>query len=350
MDELLVDRGGSLKDKVDRVIRPSRRVFVSRVAAIVVNSVVPVVSYRTHAQQPALPRRIGVLPQVMSGEQAEKFRQGLLDAGYSEGRDVVIEWRIAPGDTARLAALVGDFVQRKVDVIVVTTTFAAQAAKRATSTIPIVMASIGDPVGAGLVENLAHPGGNITGLSLMETDLHAKRLELLKEVLPWVTRVAVLWNPSMPSHPIAIEKLKAAAASLSIALHFAGMRAPEELNTAFSTILGAHAQALYVLQDQLFTLLRPNILKRASNARLPVVHGDKYVAQAGALISYGPDIGDSFRRAGGYVDRILKGAKPGDLPIQQPVKFELVVNLKTARDLGITVPESILLRADQVIR
>jgi len=284
---------------------------MTRVAATAVNLIVAMVSYGARAQRPASPRRIGVLPQVMNSGEAERFRKGILDAGYLEGRDVVIEWHIAPGDTARLSALVQELVQHKVDVIVVTTTFAAQAAKRATSTIPIVMATVADPVTAGLVENLAHPGGNITGFSLMETDLHAKRLELLKEALPEVTRVAVLWNPSMPSHPRAVESLKAAAPSMSIALHFAGVQAPEELDSAFSTMVRAHAQALYVLQDQLFTMLRPRILKLAAKARLPVVHANKYVTEAGGLMSYGPDVGDLFRRAAGYVDRILKGAKPG---------------------------------------
>jgi putative tryptophan/tyrosine transport system substrate-binding protein len=343
-------RGYRTRTKIDSVTPVDRRAFITRIAAIVANSAAATVSHRIHAQQAAFPRHIAVLPQVLDTEEAEQFRQGLRDAGYSEGRDVVIDWRIAPGDTARLPALVGDLVQRKVDVIVVTTTFAAQAAKRATSTIPIVMASIADPVGAGLVEDLAHPGGNITGLSLMETDLHVKRLELLKEALPGVTRVAVLWNPSMPSHPKAVQNLKAAAPSMSIALHFIGVKAPEELNTAFATMAKVHAQALYVLQDQLFTLLLPNILKVASKAHLPVIHANKYVAQAGALMSYGPHVGDLFRRAAGYVDKILKGAKPGELPVEQPTKFELAVNLKSARALGITIPESFLLRADQVIR
>ena len=332
------------------MIRFSRRVFVTRAAAMVLTSLGLVVSYGARAQQPASPRHIAVLPQVMNSGEIERFRKGILDAGYTEGRDVVIDWHIAPGDPARLPALSRELVQQRVDVIVVTTTFAAQAAKRATSTIPIVMATVADPVAAGLVENLAHPGGNITGFSLMETELHAKRLELLKEALPGVSRVAVLWNPSMPSHPRAVESLKAAAPLMSVALHFAPVQAPEELDGAFSTMVRAHVQALYVLQDQLFTMLRPRILKLAAKARLPVVHAYKYVVHAGALISYGPDVGDLFRRAAGYVDRILKGANPGDLPIEQPTKFELAVNLRTARDLGLTIPESFVQRADEVIQ
>jgi ABC-type uncharacterized transport system substrate-binding protein len=286
----------------------------------------------------------------MNSGEAEQLRKGLREAGYVEGRDVIIEWHIAPGDTGRLPALVQDLVERKVDVIVVTTTFGAQAAKRATSTIPIVITTSADPVGAGLVANLAHPGANVTGFTLMETDLHAKRLELLKETLPSCSRVAVLWNPTMPSHPSAVERLKAAAPALGIALHFAGVQAAEELNSAFETMVRAQVQALYVLQDQLFTSLIPRIIKLAQKARIPVFHANKYVAQVGALMSYGPDIGDLFFRSAGYIDKILKGTKPADLPVEQPTKFELVVNLRTAKALGITVPESILQRADEVIR
>jgi putative ABC transport system substrate-binding protein len=263
---------------------------------------------------------------------------------------VVIEWRTAPGDLNRLPALVDDLVQRKVDVIVVTTTQAALAVKRATSTIPIVMASIGDPVGVGLVGSLSHPGGNITGLSLMVTELPAKRLQLLKEALPGVSRVAVLWNPKTSFHRISIERLTAAASSVSIALVFVSVRSSEELNAAFSVISGAHVQALYPLEDYLSTALRPTILALASKARLPVIHGEGVYAEEGALMSYGPDVADCFRQAAGYVDRILKGANPGDLPIEQPTKLQLLVNLKTAKQLGITIPESILLRADEVIR
>jgi putative tryptophan/tyrosine transport system substrate-binding protein len=327
-----------------------RRSFLRRMAAIALYSVVAAIPYSISAQPPASPWHIAVMPQVMNNEEAERFRKAILEAGYVEGRDVVIDWHIAPGEAARLAALAQELVQQRVDVIVVTTTFAAQAAKRATSTIPIVMATVADPVSAGLVQNLAHPGGNITGFSLMETELHAKRLELLKEALPEVTRVAVLWNPTMPSHPRAVESLKSAAHSMSITLHLAAVQAPEELDTAFSSMVRARVEAIYVLQDQLFTSLRPRILRLAAKARIPVVHANKFVAQSGALMSYGPDVADLFRRAGGYVDRILKGAKPGDLPVEQPTKFEFVVNLKTARELGLTISESVLQRADEVIR
>jgi putative ABC transport system substrate-binding protein len=300
------------------------------------------------APQPPSPRRIGVLLGGISPEskEAQQFRQGLLDAGYAEGRDVVIEWRWTSGDYARAPALVAGLIQRKVEVIVVTSTPAAQAAKRATSTIPIVMALVADPVGSGLVASLAHPGGNVTGLSLMTTDLSAKRLELLKEAIPRVARVAVLWNPDTPYHPKVIEELKAAAPSLSIELNFVSARTPEEFGSAFSAISRAHAQALYVVESAFFFAHRTTLLKLASKARLPVIYGEKHFG----LMSYGANWDDLLRRSAGYVDKILKGAKPGDLPIEQPNKFELVVNLKTAKALGITIPQSILLQADEVIR
>ena len=304
------------------------------------------------AQQAASPRRIGVLLVLFSPEskEAQAFRQGLRDTGYAEGRDVMIEWRSANGDYDQVPRLVGELVQRKVDLIIVDSTVATRAAKRATSTIPIVMATIADPVGSGLVASLAHPGGNLTGLSMMTTDLSAKRLQLLKEVIPRLTRVAVLWNPDTPYHPKAIEEIKAVAPSLSIKLSFVGARTSEDFSAAFSAVSRAHAQALYVIIDPYFFNHRMTLLALASKARLPVIYGEKNFAEAGALMSYGPNFGDMFRRSAEYVDKILKGAKPADLPIEQPKEYELVINLKTAKALGLTIPESILLRADEVIR
>jgi putative ABC transport system substrate-binding protein len=246
--------------------------------------------------------------------------------------------------------LAADLVESRVDVIVVVTTVAALAVKRATSAIPIVMAVVADPVGSGLVTNLAHPGGNVTGLSLMTTELSAKRLQLIKETIPRLTRVAVLSNPDTPYHPKVIEDLKAAAPSLAIELSFVGARTPEEFGPAFSAVSRAHAQALYALDDAFFFTHRVALLNLALKARLPVIYGERNFADAGALMSYGTNFGDVFRRSAGYVDKILKGAKPGDLPIEQPTKFELVVNLKTARALGLSIPESILLQADEVIK
>jgi putative ABC transport system substrate-binding protein len=307
---------------------------------------------RAEAQQPATPRRIGVLLAIFLPEskEAQAFREGLRDAGYSEGRDVVIEWRSANGDYARVPELAADLVQRKVDVIVVQSTPAAQAVKRATSTIPIVISIVSDPVGSGLVASLAHPGGNITGLSTMATELSAKRLQLLKEAIPRLARVAVLWNPDTPTYIKAIEDLKAVAPSLSIELSFVSVRTPEEIGPAFSAVSRARAEALYIIPDAFFFAHRKTLLKLGSKAQLPVIYGERHFADAGALMSYGPNVADMFRQSAGYVDKILKGAKPGDLPIEQPTRFELVVNLKTAKALRLTIPESILVRADEVIR
>jgi putative tryptophan/tyrosine transport system substrate-binding protein len=304
------------------------------------------------AQQAASLRRIGVLVVSFSPEsrEAQAFRRGLLDAGYSEGRNVVIEWRYTHGDYDRVAEAAADLVQRKVDVIVVESTVAAQAVKRATSTIPIVMAVVSDPVGSGLVTNLAHPGGNVTGLSTMSIGHSAKRLQLLKETVPRLTRVAVLWSPAMPYHPKVIEDLKTASQSLSIELSLVAARVPEDIDAAFSAVSRAHAQALYVIEGGVFFAHRNETLRLASKARLPAIYAERGYVDAGGLMSYGSSLPDLYRRSAGYVDEILKGAKPGDLPIEQPTKFELVINLKTAKALGITIPQSILLRADEVIK
>jgi putative tryptophan/tyrosine transport system substrate-binding protein len=303
-------------------------------------------------QQPSSPRRIGVLGVSFSTEskEAQQFRQGLNNAGYTEGRDVIIEWRNANGNIDRIAGLIGDLVNSKVDVIVVETTSAALAAKRATSTLPIVMALVADPVGSGLVTNLAHPGGNVTGLSAMKTEHTAKLLQLLKETMPRLTRVAVLWNPDTPWHANVIEALRAAAPTFSIALSLMSVQMAEQLGTAFSSIGRANAQALYLLEAPIFLTHRAMLLKLLLKAHVPMIESERRFVDSGGLISFGASVGDLYLRSAWYVDKILKGAKPGDLPIEQPTKFELVVNLKTAKALGLKIPESILLRADEVIR
>ena len=212
------------------------------------------------------------------------------------------------------------------------------------------MATIADPVGTGLVASLAHPGGNVTGFSVMTTDLSAKRLQLLKELMPGLARVAVLWNPDTPYHPKAIEEIKAVAPSLSVQLSFADARTPKDYSAAFSAISRSRAQALYIIIDPPFFNHRATLLALASKARLPVIYGEKNFVEAGALMSYGPNFSKMFRRSAEYVDNILKGAKPADLPVGQPTEYEFVVNLKTAKALDIMIPESILVRADEVIR
>ena len=305
-----------------------------------------------HAQQQVTsPRRIGVLLVGLSPEskEAKQFRLGLRDAGYSEVRDMVIEWRSANGDYDRVPELVADLIRNKMDVIVQDSTIGTDVTKRATSTVPIVMALVLDPIGSGLVGNLAHPVGNVTGLSMMATELYPKRLQLLKEVNPQLTRVAVFWNPDHPFHAKAVEILKAIAPSLSLELSFMGVRTPEQFGPAFSDVSSAKAQALYVVEDPIFFAHRMPLLRLASSARLPTIHETRRFPEAGALMSYGPDLYDLFRRAAIYVDRILKGAKPADLPVGQPTKFELVINLKTAKALGLEIPDRLLALSDEVI-
>jgi putative ABC transport system substrate-binding protein len=304
-----------------------------------------------HGQQATSPKRVGFLLVGLSPESKEVqvFRRELRKAGYIEGRNLVMEWRSANGDYDRVPALVADLIQSNVDVMVHDSTFGTQVAKRATATIPIVMALVLDPIGSGLVENLAHPGGNITGLSMMATELYPKRLQLLKEIKPQLARAAVWWNPDHPFHPKAVEEIKAAAPSLSIELSFASVRKPEQFAPAFSDITRANAQALYVVDDPIFFAHREILLNLASAARLPTIYETRRYADAGGLISYGPDIHDLFRRAAIYVIRIFEGAKPADLPVEQPTKFELVINLGTAKTLGLTIPDKLLALADDVI-
>jgi putative ABC transport system substrate-binding protein len=304
------------------------------------------------AQQAGSPRRVGVLLVGLSPEskEAKQFRLGLRDAGYFEGRDVVIEWRFAKGDYDRVPELVADLVKSKVDVIVEDSTVGTQETRRATSAIPIVMALVLDPVGSGLISSLAHPGGNITGLSMMTTvDLNAKRLQMLKQVIPELTRAAVLWNPDHPFHAKVIEDLKPIGPSLSMDLSFVGMRTAEEFGAAFASVSRSQAQALYVVEDPIFFAHHGTLLKLASAARLPTIHELGRWPEAGAFMSYGPDLQDLFRRAASYVDRIFKGAKPAELPVEQPTRFELVMNLKTAKSLGLDVPPQLLALSDEVI-
>jgi putative ABC transport system substrate-binding protein len=324
----------------------SRREFITLLGGAVAAG--PITA---RAQQVASLPRIGVLLVGLSPEskEAKQFRLGLRDAGYSEGRDAVIEWRSANGDYDRVPALLADLLQRKVDVIVQDSTVGTELTKRATSKIPIVMALVLDPVGSGLVASLAHPGENVTGLSMMATELYPKRLQLLKEVNPQLVRAAVLWNPDHPFHAKAAQELRGIAPSLSIELTFIGIRTPDQFDAAFVEITAANAQALYVVEDPIFFAHRNALLKLALAARIPTIHELARWPEASALISYGPDLQDLFRRAALYVARILKGAKPADLPVEQPTKFELVINLKTAKALGLEISPTLLALTDGVI-
>jgi putative ABC transport system substrate-binding protein len=283
-------------------------------------------------------------------QEALAFRQGLREAGYVEGRDVVIEWRPAKGDYSRTPELAADLVQRKVDVIVVESTPAALAAMRATNSIPIVMALVSDPVGSGLVQSLARPGGNVTGLTNQTVDLAAKRLQLVKEAIPTATRVTVLFNTETPPNQVMLNRLRAAAPGLGLKLAELGVRKPEELSAALKTLSRANADAVYVIDDGFMYVHRDEVLAMVTNARLPLIFADTPLARRGTLLSYAVDHRALLGRAAGYVDRIFKGAKPADLPVEQPTSFELVINLRSAKVLGLTIPDSVVQRATEVVR
>jgi putative ABC transport system substrate-binding protein len=308
------------------------------------------------AQQAGKIIRIGYLSfnLATSPHLREAFRQGLRDLGYVEGRNLVIEYRSAEGKRERLPALVTELVTLKVDVIVTEggNTVVPLAAKQATRTLPIVFASAADPVGSGLVTSLARPGGNVTGLSGLSTELVGKRLELLTQAVPGVGQVAVLWLPGVYGERTEKEMLtgaEVAARGLGVRLQFVEARGPADFDRAFSDMTRARAGALTVLPSNMFTRERRRLVDLAAKHRLPAVYPLREYVDAGGLMSYGASLTDSCRRAATYVDKILKGAKPGDLPVEQPTKFELVINLKTAKALGLTITPSLLQQADQVI-
>jgi putative ABC transport system substrate-binding protein len=280
------------------------------------------------------------------------FRQGLRDLGWVEGQNLAIDYRFADGRLERLPDLAAELARLKVDVIVAHSTPGATAAKRATKTIPVVMISVGDPVGLGLIANLARPGGNLTGLSYSAFGLEiiGKQLELFKEAIPKIRRVAVLSNGANPIQPLAIREANVAARSLAVPLQVLEVRGPNEFDSAFAAMARDRAGGLLVVPDSMFVFQRTQLADRAAKAGLPAVYGWREHAEAGGLMSYGPDLSDLFRRGATYVDKILKGAKPADLPVEQPTKFELVINLKTAKALGLTIPQSLLVRADEIIR
>ena len=307
------------------------------------------------AQQAAKVARIGYLSTNLAANphMQEAFRQGLRDLGYVEGRNVVIEYRDSEGKLERLPALAAELVALKVDVIVAAASnHFALAAKQATRTIPIVFAAASDPVASGLVTSLARPGGNVTGAAVITSELVGKRLELLTQAVPGVSRVAVLWLPGALGERTEKEMLKdadVAARALGVRLQFVEVRGPADFDLAFSDMTRARAGALTVLPSNMFLREHSRLVDLAAKHRLPAVYTVKEYVDAGGLMSYGPNVADLFRRAATYVDRILKGAKPGDLPVEQPTKFELVINLKTARTLGLTIPPSVLSQADRII-
>jgi len=300
------------------------------------------------AQQSGKVWRIGVLGNENSAPW-EGFRQGLRDLGYIDGRNVTMEWRWSEGRTDRLPALALELVQLKVDIIVASGTQAVQAAKQATGTIPIVMTVSGYPDKIGLVESLARPGGNVTGLSNVAPELAGKRLQLLREIAPGVSRVAVLWNPASPVEPLWFRELLVAAPAAGVEIQSVEVRSPDDFPAAFAAVASNRAHGLMAFGNPVNFKGRQLIADFAARNRLPSVYEERLFVEAGGLMSYAPSFTDLFRRAATYVDKILKGAKPADLPVEQPTKFELVINLKTAKALGLTIPQSVLLRTDEVI-
>jgi putative ABC transport system substrate-binding protein len=280
----------------------------------------------------------------------DALEQGLRERGYVPGRDVVIDYRFAEGREDQLDRLAKKLVERKVAVIIVAGNQAARAARNATRTIPIVMAVVNDPVAIGLVTSLARPGGNITGTSLLSSTLAGKRLELLKQVLPHVSRVAVLLNKDNPAHPVAWKETVVSAAMLRVEVLPFEVQGAVSFDEAFAKMVTARVEALVLFEDALFGTERARLAALAAKTRLPTVYGQRNSVDDGGLMSYGPSITEAYRNAGSFVDRILKGAKPANLPIEQPTKFELVINMKTAKALGLTIPQSLLLRADEVIQ
>ncbi len=306
------------------------------------------------AQQPGRVFRIGILANVSGPEGASlwgAFIQGLRDLGYVEGQNVTIERVSSEGKYERLPELAAELVRRKVDVIVVPAQQNAMAARKVSRTIPIVMASAGDPVADGLVASLARPGGNVTGLSgLVGPEIGGKRLGLLKEAVPRVFRMAFLFNPGNPPSAAFLAETKTAARLLKVRLQILEVREPGEIDGAFTVMARDRVDSLLVLNDGMFLNHRTQIAALAAKQRLPTMCGQREYVDAGGLMSYAASGRDNFRRAATYVDKILKGAKPGDLPIEQPTKFELVINLKTAKALGLTIPQTLLGRADEVIQ
>jgi putative tryptophan/tyrosine transport system substrate-binding protein len=302
-------------------------------------------------QQSAKQHRIGIL--LGSSESfvtpyIETFRQELRHLGYLEGRNVLIEYRYADGNYDRLRVLAADLVRLKVDVVVTEGTPPTRAATEATTTIPIVMTVTGDPVVAGLVTNLARPGGNLTGASFFLPELGIKRLQLLKEAIPTLNQVTVVWNPSNAVHGPVVKRIEAGAKTLGIDVQHVKIRGPADVGDALSAI-SRRQGGLLVIEDAMINVSSTEIANTAAKHRLPTVFGLTTFAKAGGLMAYGPNRPELWRRAAGFVDKILRGAKPGELPVEQSVQFDLVINVRTAKALGLTIPRSLLLRADQVI-
>ena len=310
-------------------------------------------SFSAEAQQPTKIPRIGFLSGTSlssTSARVEAFRQGLRELGYVEGKNIVIEWRWAEGKLDRLPALAAELVRLKVDIIVAAGPAATRPAKEATSTIPIVMGFENDPVGSGVVASLARPGGNITGLSTLAPELSGKRLELLKEIVPKLSRVAVFGNSHEPGNAQSLKEVELAAGAFGVKLQYLNVLSPKDIETAFRAASKGRADAVLMLQSPILLSQRIHVVELAVKNRLPATYPSSEFVQDGGLMSYGPSFTDLFRRAATYVDKILKGRTPADLPVEQPIKFELIINLKAAKQIGLTIPPNVVARAEKVIK
>jgi len=325
----------------------SKKIFGIGLATLILVS-----AHLADAQQAKKIPRVGFLwdsPAVFP-DAIEAFRQGLRDLGYVEGRTIAIEYRWAEGKPERMRELAEELVRLKVDVIMAPSSIYTGAAKRATSTIPIIFMSHADPIGSGHVASLARPGGNITGLSIMMTETNAKSLELLKEAIPGLSRVGVIFDPATPSHRPGLKAIEVVGPSLALRVQTVAVRSETEYDGAFLAISRERAGAVLVLSTPLFIAGARPLAELALKHKLPSMFGPRHHVEAGGLMSYSPDRADLYRRGAIYVDKILKGTKPADLPVQQPTKFEFVINLKTAKQIGLTIPPNLLARADRVIK
>jgi len=325
-----------------------------KIFALALGTILLVLSLPAEAQQPVKVPRIGWLtgsPLSGNPERREPFRQRLRELGYVEGKNIVIEWRAADGKRDRYPALLAELVRLKVDVIVCDSAGSTRHAKEATSTIPIVMTNDGDPVGQGFVASLARPGGNITGLSTLSPEISGKRLELLKEIVPRLSRVAVFGTSTSPDNAPSLREVELAAGAFGVKLQYLDVLRPKDVETAFREASKGRADAVLMMASgPVLNPRRKEILELAVKSRLPVIYTGRASVEAGGLMAYGVNQNDLDRRAATYVDKILRGAKPADLPVEQPTKFELVINLKTAKQIGLTIPPNVLVRADRVIK
>ena len=326
----------------------NRRAAIQRLATFFLTT-----ASLAEAQQPGKVPRMGYLTTDTGGRASlntEALRQGLRGLAYVEGKNITIEYRLAEGNNDRLPGLAEELVRLKVDIIFAASGPSAAAAKKATSAIPIIFVGTVDPVAAGLVDSLARPGGNVTGFSIGAPGLYGKRLEIIKETVPRLTRVGFLWSPANPSAEFMLKEIRTAGQEVGVQVQSLEVRSPNDIDSAFAAATKAQAGALVVAQQPSINLNQKRIVDLAAKRRLPAIYADTDWIQVGGLMSYGPSIPDVYRRAAVYVDKVFKGRPPSDLPVQQPIKYELMINLKTANALGLTIPPGVLMRAERVIK